>query len=304
METVSEICSCIRIRKSFSRRLELTAPWGISVGGKPMAQFVALIRGACVMKRSGDAEFIQLLEGDAFIMLKDAPYLVADTPKSETIPCSLVTEMGEDGIFHYGGGGTRTSMLVGTFDIEPADKHALKAVFPSFLKINGASEHSDPFKSLLDLLATENAKPGLASPTVVHNLFELLFIHSIRSYARLEAAPGNGWLSAMSDTQLGKSVKVMHDDLSKDWTVEILAAKSGMSRSSYAARFKSVVGQSPLEYLTQWRMFKAGWMLRNQGCSILQAARQVGYDSESSFNRVFKREMGLTPGEFRRKPPM
>jgi len=303
MEPIAEIFNSIRIRKSFSRRMELTAPWGISVGGKPMAQFVALIRGDCLVKRSAGAEPIKLVEGDAFIILKDSPYLVTDALKSETIPCSLVTEMGDGAIFQHGGGGTRTSMLVGTFDIEPADQQALKAVFPNFLKINGAPEHADPFKSLLSLLATETANPGIASVTVVNRLFELLFIHSIRSYAGMEAALRNGWLAAISDGQLGKSVKAMHDDLSREWTVEILAGKAGMSRSSYAARFKTVVGQTPLEYLTQWRMLKAGSMLRSQGSSVLQAARQVGYDSESSFTRVFKRERGLTPGEFRRMSP-
>lgn len=301
MEPVAEIFSSIIIRKSFSRRMEFTAPWGVSVANKPKAQFIAIIHGECVVKRSGDAAPTRFAKGDAFIMLKDSPYLVADSLKSEAIPCSQVTEMGEGATFRHGGGGTPASLLVGSFDIEPADMQALQAVVPSFLKINGALEHSDTFKSLLDLLATETANPGIASPTVVNRLFELLFIHSIRSYAGLEAAPRNGWLAAMSDGQLGKSVKAMHEDLSQEWTVETLAAKAGMSRSSYAARFKSVVGQTPLEYLTQWRMFKAGSMLRNQGSSVLQAARQVGYDSESSFTRVFKRERGLTPGEFRRK---
>jgi AraC-like DNA-binding protein len=303
MEPVAEIFSAIRIRKTFSRRLELTAPWGVDVGSKPMAHFVALIRGECVLKRSGDAEPMRLVSGDAFIIVKDEPYVAADSLASETIPCSRLTEAGEGKVFHHGGGGALSSLLVGTFDIEPADLQALKAVFPGFLKIQGSTEHSGAFESLLDMLATETAKPGIASSTVVNRLFELLFIHSIRSYAGMESALRKGWLAALSDGRLGKSVKAMHEDLSREWTVETLAEKAGMSRSSYAARFKSLVGQSPMEYLTQWRMFKAGTMLRNLGSSVLEAARQVGYDSESSFTRVFKRQRGLTPGEFRRNSP-
>jgi AraC-like DNA-binding protein len=92
----------------------------------------------------------------------------------------------------------------------------------------------------------------------------------------------------------------MHGAPAQGWTVESLARTAGMSRSGFAARFKAVVGQSPLDYLTQWRMHCATRLLQNQNVALSEVSRQVGYDSVAAFNRVFRRETATTPGAFRK----
>ncbi len=93
----------------------------------------------------------------------------------------------------------------------------------------------------------------------------------------------------------------MHAGIDKNWSVESLAREARMSRSAFALKFKTVLDQTPLEYLTQWRMYKAGAMIRSKNTSFSEVASAVGYGSESSFSRVFKREMGEAPREYRRK---
>jgi AraC-like DNA-binding protein len=93
----------------------------------------------------------------------------------------------------------------------------------------------------------------------------------------------------------------MHFGLDRNWSVESLAREASMSRSAFASKFRNVLGQTPLEYLTQWRMYKAGAMIRSNDMSFSEAASAVGYGSESSFSRVFRREMGVAPREYRRK---
>ena len=105
----------------------------------------------------------------------------------------------------------------------------------------------------------------------------------------------------MSDNHLSKAIEAMHSGLHRSWSVESLARQARMSRSVFALKFRTVLGQAPLEYLTQWRMYKAGAMIRSNNMSFSEVASAVGYGSESSFSRVFKREMGVAPREYRRK---
>jgi transcriptional regulator GlxA family with amidase domain len=108
-----------------------------------------------------------------------------------------------------------------------------------------------------------------------------------------------GWVAGLSDPQLGKVIELLHARLQKNWTVESMTANAGMSRSSFASRFKLIVGQSPLEYLTHWRIHRASVLMRRSDLKIAKIAKNVGYTSESAFTKAFKKVMQATPNEFR-----
>src|SRR5260370_14584829 len=84
------------------------------------------------------------------------------------------------------------------------------------------------------------------------------------------------------------------------WTVETLAAAAGMSRSAFALRFKELLGETPLEYLTNWRMYKASGLLQEDDRKLFEVAKSVGYDSDAAFSKAFKRVLGVAPREYRR----
>jgi AraC-like DNA-binding protein len=107
----------------------------------------------------------------------------------------------------------------------------------------------------------------------------------------------DGWLPALADPQIGAALKAMHERVEHPWTVRALATEAGMSRSAFALRFKELIGQAPLEYLTEWRMHKAGRLLRENGRKLFEVATAVGYDSGGAFHKAFKRVLGVTPGE-------
>jgi transcriptional regulator GlxA family with amidase domain len=115
--------------------------------------------------------------------------------------------------------------------------------------------------------------------------------------------PGNpNWLRALSDKQIGEALKLMHAEPSRTWTVVELARSVAMSRSAFAERFKELVGETPLDHLTQWRMVRAaGIMLSAKTKRFAEIASVVGYDSESSFGKAFRRVMGESPGQYRRE---
>jgi AraC-like DNA-binding protein len=127
-----------------------------------------------------------------------------------------------------------------------------------------------------------------------------LFVHAIRAYSMQPGGPSGGWLAAIADRHLARALEAMHAAPAQDWTVESLARTASMSRSGFAARFKAVVGLSPLDYLTQWRVYCATRLLLQGDAALSDISRQVGYESVAAFNRVFRRETATTPGAFRK----
>jgi AraC-like DNA-binding protein len=96
----------------------------------------------------------------------------------------------------------------------------------------------------------------------------------------------------------GLALKSMHENVAAPWTVESLAAACGISRSAFAQKFKDLVGEAPLEYLTNWRMHKAIALLRDEDKKRFGVAKSVGYDSDAAFSKAFKRVFGVAPKRF------
>jgi AraC-like DNA-binding protein len=107
-----------------------------------------------------------------------------------------------------------------------------------------------------------------------------------------------GWLRAIFDPQVGAALSAVHDSVSTPWTVESLAEAATMSRSAFAVRFKELLGQTPLEYVTEWRMQKAMQLLERRDKKLIDIARSVGYESDAAFSKAFKRVVGASPGEY------
>ena len=118
---------------------------------------------------------------------------------------------------------------------------------------------------------------------------DILFIQVLRAHIASHDEPCNkGWLRAVFDPQIGLAIKSMHEDVATSWTVETLAAACGMSRSAFAQKFKDLVGETPLEYLTNWRMQKATAFLRDGNKKLFGVAKSLGYDSDAAFSKAFK----------------
>jgi len=304
MNPLSDVFGSMRIRGATYKRLEATAPWGFRFSGGmgPRVRFVLVVRGSALLRFKNQRRAISLSGGDLFIfILNDEPYTLMDHPRSAVVDSSEVTKLEMDGVIHYGGGGPLTTFVSGSFAMSTFGAPPISTILPGFLRLRLEQNRSHAFQSVLDLLAAETAQPGIGSSWLISHLYESLFLYAIRAYANSHAAPQKGWLAAMSDKHLGKAIEAMHSGLDERWSVESLAREARMSRSAFALRFKAILGQTPLGYLTQWRMYRAGALIRANNTTLAEVASAVGYQSESSFSRVFRREMGLAPREYRRK---
>ena len=304
LDPLSEIFGSMRIQDAIYTRLEATAPWGFHYPGDtvPRIRFGLMVCGSALLKFKNQRRAIPLSAGDVFIfILNDEPFALMDHPRSPVADYRELRKLEVDSVIHYGGGGAPTTLVNGSFGMNVFEAPLISAILPRYLHLRLDQNRSHVFQSVLDLLAAETAEPGIASSRLISCLYESLLVYAIRAYASRSAAPPKGWLAAMSDKHVSKAIQAMHSDIDRNWSVGSLAREARMSRSAFALRFRTVLGQTPLEYPTRWRMYKAGAMIRSNNMSFSEVASAIGYGSESSFSRVFRREMGVAPREYRRK---
>jgi AraC-like DNA-binding protein len=144
-----------------------------------------------------------------------------------------------------------------------------------------------------------SSRPGAS--IVLARLSEVLFAEAIRHYME-ELPPGqSGWLAALRDRYVGRTLSLLHEQPAYSWTVDELARRVGLSRSALAQRFNALIGAPPMQYLTRWRTSLAASRLRESDVPIIRVAAEVGYESEAAFNRAFKRQFGLPPAAWRKR---
>jgi transcriptional regulator GlxA family with amidase domain len=204
-------------------------------------------------------------------------------------------------VVHYGGGGVPTTIVSGWFSFGPISVKPLKRLLPELILVKSDQAQSLALHATSQLLAAEMAEPAPGSEVMVNRLADILFIQCVRAHiASSSENCKSGWLRAIFDPKIGVALKAVHERIENPWTVETLAAAAAMSRSAFALRFKQLLGETPLEYLTNWRMYKASGLLQQDDRKLFEVAKSVGYDSHPAFSKAFKRVLGVAPGEYRR----
>jgi AraC-like DNA-binding protein len=169
---------------------------------------------------------------------------------------------------------------------------------PPLIHIRGASSEATVLRWLLDQLYHEMLADRPGSVLASSQLAQLMFVQVLRSYMASPESLSVGWLRAFGDRQIGPAIRMMHDDPARAWQLGELAKAVGMSRTTFALRFKTIAGVAPLTYLIGWRMRLAERALREGSASVSAIAQQLGYTSESAFSNAFKRVTGLAPKRY------
>jgi AraC-like DNA-binding protein len=300
MDPLTEVFSSMNIKRALFDRLEVTAPWGLKSTCGHDIKFGLILSGSAVLKVSSQKVSTPLSGGDVFIILDDSEFSIMDKSGSETMDCAEMKNYLVGNTVKLGGGGAQTIFIIGRFEINLLDANPILKILPKFLHLKLNKNRTHSFQSVLELLSLETQQPGLASNSMINKLCEMMFIHSVRVFVDESEGGKQDWLAGLADKQLSETIQLIHKNLDKNWTVESMALSAKMSRSAFAALFKRVIGNSPLEYLTQWRMHKAGQLIRKNDAKLSQIGAAVGYGSESAFTKVFKKEMSMTPSEFRK----
>ena len=241
-----------------------------------------------------------LTGGDCFLLAKGTSIVLRDSPR--THPKCSFREIGakaNGNVAFYGGGGAPTTIVCGSLSFDHASLKPITQFLPSFILMKADEARTLALHNTVHALASEMAEQAPGSEVVATRLAEVLVIQVLRAHIASEVEwHSKGWLHAVFDPQVGAALSALHDSVSTPWTVESLAAAAGMSRSAFAARFKELLGQTPLEYVTEWRMQKAMQVLDQRDRKLIDVARSVGYESDAAFSKAFKRVVGANPGEY------
>lgn len=318
MDTLTDILKTMHVRAVVRTKLEATAPWGLAhsvaeADGKTknntridasfteLAQFGMVSRGNCWLSMDGIKEQIALTGGDCFLIAPGRNFTLRDDLRTPaTSFCSAMPDLEVSNTLHYGGGGAPTTIIWGLLSFEKPSLKPVTQLLPNLILIKADQARTFALHTTFQLLASETAEDAPGSELVLNRLAEVLFIQALRTHiAATSEKCKQPWLRAIFDPQVGNALKAVHQDVNRPWTVESLADTAGMSRSAFALRFKELLGQTPLDYVTEWRMQKAIELLQRGDKKLIDVAQSVGYESDAAFSKAFKRVVGFSPGEYR-----
>jgi AraC-like DNA-binding protein len=300
MDVLSDVIAVMRTGRPSSMRMAWQAPWARWFGPIPgAAGFHVILRGPCWLVRAGH-EPLALAAGDVVFRPHGDGHTLADNPSR----AATVTDCDPEIPPHTTGDpdAVTTVTLCGGYRLEPTRVHPLLTGLPELIHFPAHLGHHPGLRATVDMLATELAQPRLGTDAIVPALLDTLLLHILRAW--LDQQPpggtGTGWAAALNDPPTTAALQAMHRDPARQWTVASLAAEAGLSRSPFARRFTTLIGQPPLTYLTWWRMTIAGRLLHESTAPLSAIATRVGYGSEFAFAAAFKRLHGTAPGAFRR----
>lgn len=301
----------MRLRGAFYCRSELTAPWGAELPAVESHLWLHVVTsGLCILEVDG-AEPIWIERGDLTLVphghghrIRSLPMdgrQIPATPSVLDLDREMIGERYE--ILRHGGGGPRTDMICCAVRFDHPIAANVVSVLPKILHLPASSRSARGtwLRSTLDLMAAEvdSRQPG--GETIITRLADVLVVQAIRAWLERDPAAKSGWLGALGDPQLGRALSLVHGEPERAWSVADLASEVGMSRSAFSDRFTELVGESPMRYVTRWRMSLAERWLADGEQTVSEVARRVGYDSLPAFSRAFKRTVGVPPVEVRRR---
>ncbi|MEC4724686.1 AraC family transcriptional regulator [Shewanella sp. D64] len=301
LDVLSDVLRAIRLYASSYYCAEFSSPWGIDEPQAECGTFHVVIRGSAWLTVPEQTSPIFLSAGDIIAFPTGSPHQVSDQPDSQMMPGNEVLQRIRSNKSPFSDGQNVVTLLCGYFQYQTDTYLPLLRDMPSMLHIKTEEEPELAWLNhLIRTLAYESRSLLPGNAVVVDRLTEVLVIQLLRWHMNHQQNP-LGYFQALADDKLSRALSLIHQQPSKLWTVEALGRSVSMSRTSFANRFQSIVGMTPLAYLSQWRMHIAYGLLAEGNESMLSIAEQVGYKSEASFGKAFKKIVGISPGKVPKK---
>jgi len=297
-DILTDVLRSLQLKGTVYFQADFRAPWGMDIPAGRVANFHVVVAGGCYVRGSRD-RLERLEQGDIALLPRGDAHALshgADAPLEPARDILTALQTSDS----YGGSGQPTRLICGHFQRGNDLPHPLFESLPEMVVVRAADvEHAAWISPAIQLASMESGSGHPGSAAVVDRLADVLLIQVLQAFARTQSG-NEGFLAAISDAAIARSLALIHSRPAERWTVESLSRAAGMSRSAFAARFKQTVGESPLQYLTLWRMQRAHELLASSQLSLAEIGERVGYESEWSFAKAFKRAFGVAPGSARR----
>ncbi|MCB1957821.1 MAG: AraC family transcriptional regulator [Rhodocyclaceae bacterium] len=307
MDSFGGLLDSPRARGAFALRTVMTPPWSLRILAESPITVLAVVRGhAWIVPDAGNP--VRLDVGDVAVTRAPDHYNVADDPATEPDVvihpgqrcCNLEGESLRDQMMH----GVRTwgndpegptLMLVGAYESTSDISDRLLRAIPPVLSLSNDTWHSP----LVELLCDEMARDEPGQAAVLDRLIDLLLIAILRAWFTRPEAASPTWYRAQSDPVVSRALQAIHNDPAYPWTLAKLSEEVGLSRAALSRRFQDVVGESPMKFLTSWRLALAADMLCEPEATVGTVAYRLGYSTPFALSTAFKRVRGISPQEHR-----
>lgn len=317
VDVLSDVLRAVRLTGASYFDFDLSSPWVLEApnsreivgkvmpGAQRVIEYHLIAQGNAWGYMAGRDPF-RLSEGDLLLFPQGDPHTLSSAPGMRA-PLDLsafsqpLTQLPL--VYEFGGGGAERARIVCCFwGCDERPYNPLLASLPAMIHLSASNPRGAPgwLSTLLPIAAGESGRGQAGSENVLSRLSELMFVEAIRRYIETLPPSQTGWLAGLRDPMVGQALAALHGEPSKPWTVEELARLAGLSRSVFAERFATMVGQPPMQYLALWRMQLAARLLTD-GSSVAVTAATVGYDSEAAFSRAFKKLVGHAPATWRKR---
>ena len=318
MDALSDVLKSVRLEGAVYLNAEFTAPWCVSAkfglasaraglaGAEHVLYFHYIVEGRCRVRiedghehEASARDLVIFPQAEFHVMGSDLQLAPVETASLLDAKAARDTDVVQ---LRHGGGGEATRVVCGFL---ACDRSMARLLFDALPRVLVVSMRDVPAATMLQELLrvgvreSSAARPGAES--LLAKLSELMFVEAMRVYVGGLPPGGRGWLAGVSDAHVGRALALLHADPKREWTVEELAREAALSRSALADRFAALVGEPPMQYLTRWRLGLAAGKLRSSDRPIAQIAEEFGYESESAFNRAFKREFKVPPAAWRKR---
>jgi AraC-like DNA-binding protein len=315
MDALSDVLRAVRLSGGVFLEAEFTAPWCVtshitpeearlfSINPDHVISYHYVIEGELLVRPDG-GEPVTVRAGEIVLLPHNDPHVLGSEMLAHPSRGDELAHVPDNGglmrIVH-GGGGARTRIVCG-YLASDARHNPVLALLPRVLTLDVRQTTAAAWiESSFRFAAAEVASGRAGAATILAKLSELLFVEAVRHYIATLPGERRGWLAGLRDPYVGRALALLHARLAHPWTADELAQEVGLSRSAFAERFTSIIGEPPLRYLGAWRMQLAAQRLGESHLPIAQIAFEVGYESEAAFNRAFKREFGTPPATWRRQ---
>jgi len=287
MNALNQLLATLKVEANVFHNGQYCGAWALDTSGTKNMSFHVVSHGQCTLLVSDQKVILNV--GDAVFFPSDLSHTItgvdqSDVPVNQAVSKPMTEVFEEDA----------TGLVCGYFAHQHPIFDKLLAQLPDFIIVR--SQPGSMSAQVIGLLLQESNTSGQTNNLLLNRLSDCLLYLLLREHVE----SSKGIFSALIHPKLSKSFDLIHGLMDQPLSVDELASAAGMSRSAFSALFKSVVGQSPIEYLTQWRMTEAYRWLADDRISTMAAALRSGYESEASFSKAFKRVMGFGPGQARR----
>ncbi|APV48834.1 AraC family transcriptional regulator [Betaproteobacteria bacterium GR16-43] len=314
MDALSETLRVVRLVGAIFIKGRFTAPWCyqsphadsaapvLEPGAERVVIFHMITEGECFVEIEGEAP-VRLTAGDVVVFPQGHAHRMTSElglpPAKPARLDELLKRRPRE--LAYGGGGHMTRLVCGYLACDSRLARMLLAGLPPVVRVNVRGSNAGTWlEASLRYALAEARSPRPGGAGVLAKLSEVLFIEVLRLYMNEQADDRTGWLAGVRDRVVGGALNALHKRPAHAWTLEELAREAGTSRSVLAERFQQLVGTSPMQYLTQWRMLLAANMLARSNAPLARIAEDVGYQTDTAFSRAFRREYGAPPAAWRR----